>query len=230
MEHGNPDPRQVAEAAQELGRALDEAQAAALATYLGLLEKWNAKTNLVGPRTWRAMLAELVADSWHLADLLSGLDLPPDVVTLDFGAGAGIPGVPLRVFWQAGSYVLVEPRTKRVAFLRQCLAMMRLPRTEVFEGRAEALRREADICLSRAFQPWREFLGTAGRHARGGEPPLAVVFSNEAAPDGPVPHGYGLALARAYPSRGRTGYIWIFGPSISSRESLKMSLVASASA
>ncbi|MFP5240422.1 MAG: 16S rRNA (guanine(527)-N(7))-methyltransferase RsmG [Acidobacteriota bacterium] len=215
MQQGNPDPRQVAQAAQDLGRTLDETQAQALATYLGLLEKWNARTNLVGPRTWRAMLEELVADSWHLADLLAGLELPENPVTLDFGAGAGIPGVPLRVFWQAGSYVLIEPRAKRVAFLRQCLAMMRLPRTEVFEGRCEALGREADVCLSRAFQPWREFLGTAARYARGGRLPLVVVFSNEETPEAPIPHGYALAQARAYPSRGRTGYCWVFSPNIS---------------
>lgn len=223
MASGNPLPGEVASAARDLGRELDPEQAAGLAVYLGLLETWNRRTNLVGPRVWPEMLSQLAADSWHLADLLEGLDLPPEPVSLDFGAGAGIPGVPLRLFWGAGRYVMIEPRAKRAGFLRQCVAMMRLRGTEVFEGRAEDVAERADICLSRAFQPWREFLETAGRYLRrrdgtdGGSgiprAPLVVVFANEAAPGEPVPGGYVLAKTRAYPARGATGYFWVFTPS-----------------
>lgn len=240
MTTGNPTPETVTRAALALGRELTPEQAAGLAAYLGLLESWNRKTNLVGPRSWPEMLSELVADSWHLADLLGSLDLPQDCVTFDFGAGAGIPGLPLRVFWKTGRYVMIEPRAKRAGFLRQCAAMMRLKDTEVFEGRAEEVREKADVCLSRAFQPWREFLETSRLYLRSmpgsaGEvrcgtnatqqPPGAgqpgrksavVVFSNEAQPEAAVPEGYGAAAVTAYPSRGKTGYFWVFPPSICS--------------
>jgi len=244
MATGNPSPSDVADAALGLGRKLTPEQSAGLATYLGLLQTWNRKTNLVGPRVWPHMLSELVADSWHLAELLDELTLPGSPVTLDFGAGAGIPGVPLRLFWKKGRYVMIEPRSIRAGFLRQCAAMMRLPGTEVFEGRAEAVRDNADVCLSRAFQPWREFLKTALRHGRqttveGGksvpgavkfasleEPgskagadetagyPVVIVFAKEASPDGPVPEGFVLVRSKAYPSRGGVGYFWVFAPSI----------------
>ncbi|MFP5221388.1 MAG: 16S rRNA (guanine(527)-N(7))-methyltransferase RsmG [Acidobacteriota bacterium] len=243
MTTGNPTPESVARAALALGRELTPEQAAGLAAYLGLLESWNRKTNLVGPRAWPEMLSELVADSWHLADLLASLDLPDDCVTFDFGAGAGIPGLPLRVFWKTGRYVMIEPRAKRAGFLRQCAAMMRLSGTEVFEGRAEDVRGKADVCLSRAFQPWREFLETsrlflrsapgcpegpgeqagAGkavqRDAAGAQPgrkSAVVVFSNEAQPEAAVPKGFGAAAVTPYPSRGKTGYFWVFAPSICS--------------
>lgn len=218
MTAGNLDPVAVADAARKLGRALAPEQASGLARYLELLETWNRRTNLVGPRRWPEMLSELVADSWRLADLMGELDLPPDPVTIDFGAGAGIPGVPLRLFWDAGRYVLVEPRAKRAAFLRQCAAMLRLKGTEVFEGRAEAVRLEADVCLSRAFQPWREFLETSrGFLGRGGRGPgRVVVFAGEASPGGPLPEGYALALSRPYPRPSGTGYFWVFEPSMAS--------------
>lgn len=231
MTTGNPTPDSVARAALALGRELTPEQATGLAAYLGLLESWNRKTNLVGPRAWPEMLSELVADSWHLADLLASLGLPDDCVTFDFGAGAGIPGLPLRVFWKTGRYVMIEPRAKRAGFLRQCAAMMRLKDTEVFEGRAEDVREKADVCLSRAFQPWREFLETSRLYLRSmpgsaaqqdpeaGQPrrkSAVVVFSNEAQPEAAVPEGFGAAAVTAYPSRGKTGYFWVFAPSICS--------------
>uniref|UniRef100_A0A7C4EKG0 Ribosomal RNA small subunit methyltransferase G n=1 Tax=Fundidesulfovibrio putealis TaxID=270496 RepID=A0A7C4EKG0_9BACT len=220
MATGNPAPEEVSRASSALGRELTAGQASALSVYLGLLETWNRKTNLVGPRRWPDMLSELVADSWHLADLLGGLALPEDCVTIDFGAGAGIPGVPLRVFWDAGRYVLVEPRAKRAAFLRQCAAMMRLKTTEVYEGRAEEVNENAQVCLSRAFQPWREFLETSRRFLQkspgGGPGPFVVVFAGGAAPEGGLPKGYQLAVSRRYPRPGGEGYFWVFAPSIAS--------------
>lgn len=220
MTTGNPTPDNVARAALALGRELTPEQAAGLAAYLGLLESWNRKTNLVGPRAWPEMLSELVADSWHLADLLESLDLPDDCVTFDFGAGAGIPGLPLRAFWKTGRYVMIEPRAKRAGFLRQCAAMMRLTGTEVFEGRAEDVRGKADVCLSRAFQPWREFLETSRLFLRAGAKcggrSAVVVFSNEAQPEAAVPEGFGAAAVTTYPSRGKMGYFWVFPPSICS--------------
>jgi 16S rRNA (guanine527-N7)-methyltransferase len=184
MASGKPTPPDVARAARALGRELSPEQASGLAVYLGLLETWNRRTNLVGPSAWPDMLASLVADSWNLADLLRDLSLPETPLTLDFGAGAGIPGVPLRLFWQAGRYVLIEPRAKRAGFLRQCLALMRLTNTEVFEGRAEDLRLTADLCLSRAFQPWRVFLATAERFAGGRGAGPAVGGGEARLPEG----------------------------------------------
>ena len=222
-----PTPRAVTLAARSLGRELDDSQASGLAAYLGLLQTWNARTNLVGPRQWPLMLSELVADSWWLADMLGELpDTLPGAggpekdawnpLVLDFGAGAGIPGIPLRLFWGAGRYILIEPRAKRAGFLRQCTAMLRLAGTEVFEGRAESVKTRADMCLSRAFEPWPRFLERAAGfrpvHGAGdsGPLPLAVVFATREHPEEPVPAGYRLALSRAYPSRGKTGYFWVF--------------------
>jgi len=220
MADTHPTPQNVTTAARGLGQELNAAQAQGLAVYLELLETWNRRTNLVGPKTWPRMLARLVADSWRLADLLRELPLPPDPVTLDFGAGAGLPGVGLRLFWKAGRYVMIEPRAKRAAFLRQCLAMMRLKEAEVFEGGYEALPLRADICLSRAFQPWRTFLATAERFASDATPqtPLIIVFASAKTPDQPVPQGWWLRASRKYPrfkesgELGEPGYFWVFAP------------------
>jgi len=105
-------PEAVARQTASLGRKLTNEQARSLTIYLELLEKWNKKMNLVGPRDWQTMLATLMIDSWNLADVLQSLDLGDGFRTLDLGAGAGLPGIPLRVFWDQGEYILVESRQK----------------------------------------------------------------------------------------------------------------------
>jgi 16S rRNA (guanine527-N7)-methyltransferase len=166
MRAPEPTPAAVAAAASALGRNLDPDQARGLALYLAELAAWNRRMNLVGRGDWREVLADLVADSWRLADFLLGLAWPagegrPHCV--DVGAGAGLPGIPLRLFWDAGEYVLLEPRQKRAAFLNRALSLLRLPRTRAVCARLEEAGDlfPADLFLSRAFRPWPEVLELA---------------------------------------------------------------------
>ncbi len=156
------------------GFGLEPAQAEALAGYLTLLMKWNAAMNLVGAATWRGALEDLVMDSFHLADFLKGF-APAGAETWDLGAGAGLPGIPLRMVWQEGSYWLVESRQKRALFLSTVLARHPLPRTFVFRGRAEDFMRgkKADIIVSRAFMPLDRMLELTGGFLK---PEGRVVF------------------------------------------------------
>ena len=166
MTKTNPTAADVAAAANRLGRHIETAQAEPLAAYLDQLVTWNRKMNLVGPGKWQAIFDTLVVDSLHLADFLPTLDLPDDPLTLDLGAGAGLPGIPLRALWQAGDYWLVEVRQKRALFMQSVVGKLRLPGTHVFHGRAEAVmdhlaetgRVRADLILSRAFMPWPKLL------------------------------------------------------------------------
>ncbi len=150
------------------GFDLPEATLRPLAAYLDLLMQWNRVMNLVGTRTAEETFATLVVDSLHLASFLeqdwtagTPLNHAPDC--WDLGAGAGLPGLPLRMLWQKGSYWMVEAREKRALFLSTVLARTPLPGTHVFRGRAEAFmagppRRTADLVVSRAFMPWPDVL------------------------------------------------------------------------
>lgn len=197
--------------ARNLGLQPTLEQAGSLAAYLGLLEKWNRSTNLVGPRDWREMFSTLVLDSFHLAGFLETLPLPEAPLCLDLGAGAGLPGIPLRVLWQRAAYHLVEVREKRAAFLRVCLGTLKLPGTFVFAGRAEDATRKlgaADLVLSRAFLPWAELLPLARPMlAPGGR---LVVLANEPPPD--LPYGWRLTAQLAYAAAGKPRYFWGLEP------------------
>jgi 16S rRNA (guanine527-N7)-methyltransferase len=207
-------PAELALEAQILGRTLTPHQAEGLSRYLTLLCRWNARMNLVGPREWRDMLSRLVVDSWHLADYLETLPLPSEPLTLDLGAGAGIPGIPLRMFWKRGQYHMVESRQKRAVFIRQALVETGIDDTFVIGDRVERLPaqlRSADLVLSRAFMPWRDVLELAGTLlAPGG---TVLVMALQERPER-IPEGWQPGPAYAYDAAGESRYFWSFIPAM----------------
>jgi 16S rRNA (guanine527-N7)-methyltransferase len=218
----------VAEAAAGLGRELTPDQAAGLAGYLDLLLHWRRKINLVGPSDWPIILSTLVADSWYLADFLAGpaaaavLPAPEAPLRLlDFGAGAGLPGIPLRLFWPRGEYVLLESRLKRAIFLGEAVDRLGLLRTRVAEGRVEdtvpgELARASKafiLCLSRAFAPWPRFLEICRELVPA---PMAVLaMTNDPIPSQEVPREFFLSVQVDYPAAGRTRSLALFTPTAS---------------
>ncbi|MEG6506644.1 16S rRNA (guanine(527)-N(7))-methyltransferase RsmG [Nitratidesulfovibrio sp. 1201_IL3209] len=193
--------KELARLCAEAGFAPDETPEAAqavLAGYLELLMKWNRVMNLVGTRTWQATFRTLIVDSLHLARFLRSLPLPEAPETWDLGAGAGLPGIPLRAVWQAGIYHLVDAREKRTLFLSNVLARHPLPGTVVFRGRVEEFmptRPKADCVVSRAFLPWPEVLELVRGHVAPGG--VVVFLANEGAPAS-LPTGWRVAARAEY--------------------------------
>lgn len=220
-----PDPALVAARAAGAGHRLASGQAEALALYLELLMQWNARMNLVGARTWEQAFDDLAADSLHLAALLRDLAasgiLPDEPLCLDLGAGAGLPGIPLRIVWPHGTYHMIEPREKRALFLGVATARLGLPGTSVVRSRAEELPGplcHADLVLSRAFMPWRGYLALAkGLLAPGG---VCLVMALQAFEDEP-PEGFALVRQQAYEvfpeGVAQARYFWCFTPESVSR-------------
>jgi len=228
-----PAPGEVSGEAKRAGFKLAPEQAVALAQYITLLLKWNRAMNLVGRADWPGVFRDLAADSLHLAEFLKGLALPPQPLTLDLGAGAGLPGIPLRVLWPEGDYVLVEVREKRAIFLAQTVAAMKLARTFVQHGRAEVAlaglaglglsqpRERADLVLSRAFMPWPKLLPLAAEllaPTTGQGAGRLVVLANEPPPSAAAlaetGGGFALEASQDYPASGKTRYFWSLIPAM----------------
>lgn len=153
--------------------------------------------NLVGATTWQLALTDLIVDSFHLARLLAPLALSDKAITLDLGAGAGLPGIPLRMVWQQGTYTMVEVRQKRQTFLAHALGQLELPRTQLFAGTAEnALARQGpvEMVVSRAFKPWQEVLSLVRGQTR------RVVFMTNAPAPQDLPEGWRLEGETVYES------------------------------
>ncbi|MDZ7762566.1 MAG: RsmG family class I SAM-dependent methyltransferase [Desulfovermiculus sp.] len=204
----------------ELGRMarsefpwLQSASLELLSLYISELLTWNKKINLVGKQNWESTYSYLVKDSLYLAELLSRLDLPPAPLSLDLGAGAGLPGIPLRIVWTAGEYYLVEPRQKRGLFLHHAVRTMSLPRTYVRICRAQEVHdHPADLILSRAMCPWPDLLSLA-RPMLSGQGRV-VVFSNQVwNPAHTCPEGWAFLRQESYQAGNlEQRYFWVFSP------------------
>jgi 16S rRNA (guanine527-N7)-methyltransferase len=138
-----------------LGRPATALERKAFDRYADLLILWNRTHHLTALRTRAAIGRGLFLDSLLFRGLLpSG---PKRVV--DIGAGAGIPGVPLRIADHEISLTLVESRRKPVSFLHALARDLQLTQVEIHHGRAEALTAEVpelsdkcDFVVSRAVR------------------------------------------------------------------------------
>lgn len=104
--------------AADLGVAPDVA--GRLAVYLDLLEAWNTRVNLTAARTPAARVDVLLRPILPLAPILSPGRL------LDIGSGNGSPGLVLAALRPDVEVTLLEPRTRRWAFLREAARAMGL--------------------------------------------------------------------------------------------------------
>ena len=136
-----------------LGRAATPAERAAFGRYANLLVLWNRAHHLTALKTRAEIGRGLFLDS-----LLFGAFLPRGPVrVLDIGAGAGIPGVPLRMVEPSVSLTLIESRRKPVSFLRALVRDLAMPDISLHHGRAEGVISEVpeltgifDVVLTRA--------------------------------------------------------------------------------
>jgi 16S rRNA (guanine527-N7)-methyltransferase len=139
-----------------------------------LLMQWNSSVNLTGARSVVEVIGEHVVDSFAMARLV-----PAGSSVVDVGAGGGFPGLPFALTRPDARVTLVEPRAKRVAFLRTAVRELRLNNAEVVRERADGLNRGGfDVAASRATFPPEEWLDLGLRLVR--PEGLVLVFSGRA--------------------------------------------------
>jgi 16S rRNA (guanine527-N7)-methyltransferase len=119
-----------------------------LSTYLDLLLKWNARTNLTAIRDpdeiVRRHFGESLFAGVHLAAKLAS-----EATLLDLGSGAGFPGLPIQLLLPGLQVTLAESQNKKATFLREAVRTLGLP-TRVHAARAETLTSQFDCVTLRA--------------------------------------------------------------------------------
>lgn len=113
---------------------LDENAVRQFEIYLALLLKWNARINLTAVRTPEEILRRHFAESFFAAQ-----HIPKKVKTLlDFGSGAGFPGIPIAICRPEIGVTLAESHQKKASFLREAVRTLAL-KAEVWPARVEAM-------------------------------------------------------------------------------------------
>ena len=137
---------QLSTGSAHAGCILDEPATQRCTQFLELLYTWNKVHNLTGTLCRSEAVPRHLLDSLSIAPLLKGQR------HLDIGAGAGFPGMPLAICRPADQWTLLDSRGKRVAFLRQACATLKLTRVEAVHSRVENYRptENFDTLVSRA--------------------------------------------------------------------------------
>jgi 16S rRNA (guanine527-N7)-methyltransferase len=118
--------------------------------YLHELIEWNKKFNLTAITEPSDIKLKHFADSLALLDVIK----LTDEAVIDVGAGAGFPGLPLKIACPGIKLTLLEATGKKVEFLKHLVTKLNLSDVTVIKERAEEFAKEKrevfDIAVARA--------------------------------------------------------------------------------
>jgi 16S rRNA (guanine527-N7)-methyltransferase len=116
--------------------------------YQLLLKNWTYKVNLVSDSD--------VENLWkkHFLPSLMPLELmliPNNSMCLDAGSGAGLPGIPIKLFRPDIHLDLCEANRKKSLFLTEVIKALDLRQAKVYNERIEMIADKYDLIFSRAL-------------------------------------------------------------------------------
>jgi 16S rRNA (guanine527-N7)-methyltransferase len=179
------------------GGLVDGAVFDKLHTYLNLLLKWNARTNLTAIREPREIVGRHFGESLFVAGKLGAFGS-----LLDFGSGAGFPGIPIQLLHPGSMVTLAESQGKKAAFLREAVRELGL-RSEIWGGRVEAMPegQRFEIVALRAVDDMSAALKEAGRRASDRVLVMGTVLDSQGLAE--ILSGFGMGSMVEIPGRER---------------------------
>ena len=152
------------------GVDLEPRQLEHLSQYLGLLMRWNAKTNLTAIRDEESIVIRHFGESLFAARHLFPNGVGASTV-IDLGSGAGFPGIPLKICAPEIALTLIESQNKKATFLKEVARALGLQHVTVYNGRAEQFAAKADLVTLRAVEHFESVLPIAASLASSGSQP-----------------------------------------------------------
>ena len=144
-----------------------------LLVFVSRMMEWNARINLTGAKSRGELVSEHLIDSFAMTRFL-----PSSCSVADIGAGGGLPGIPLAILRPDVSLAMVEPRAKRVAFLRSITHELGLRNVLIHRCRCGDLEATGfDACASRATFPPEEWLRVGQGLVR--KEGVVLLFANQ---------------------------------------------------
>ncbi|MBM3942798.1 MAG: 16S rRNA (guanine(527)-N(7))-methyltransferase RsmG [SAR202 cluster bacterium] len=146
----------LARGAAELGLDLTQRQLEQFEVFYRELADWNQRMNLTSIVEYEEVQVKHFLDSLTACLALPG-GLPPGTRVIDVGAGAGLPGIPLKLLFPEIHLILVESVGKKTTFMRHLATALGLTEVEVHTARAEELgqqpefRGNFDLALARGL-------------------------------------------------------------------------------
>ena len=133
-----------------------------LCAYCELVVAWNQRVDLTAARSADELVDLLLADALAMTSVTRA---PTAERWFDVGSGVGAPGIPLALL-SPMHMSLIEPRTKRVAFLRTAAGSLQRSDIAVHRRRSDEFpAASCEVAVSRATLPPPEWLIEGSRLA-----------------------------------------------------------------
>ena len=141
---------------QKMGININNEQIRKFSRYLELLVQWNQKINLTSLKTSQEIIIKHFLDSISCVKVINKYVNKEGISVIDVGAGAGFPGIPIKIICPSIRLSLLEARKKKSIFLKKVTEEMNFQQAKILNGRAEAFGKSADhrerydVAISRA--------------------------------------------------------------------------------
>ncbi len=129
--------------------------------YMQVLQRANEQVNLTAITDEAGIIEKHFIDSLSILNIVSPKTFGHPISMIDVGAGAGFPGVPLKLLFPNIHLTLVDSVQKKVKFLSEISGVLGLKDTTCIALRAEivghdpSLREAFDIAVARAVSETR---------------------------------------------------------------------------
>ena len=138
---------------------LSEDQLNNISTYIDMLLKWNARTNLTAVRDPEQIVQRHFGESLFAARNLVAKE--STITAADVGSGAGFPGIPMKIYAPGLRSTFIESHGKKATFLREVCRGLKFTNINVFSGRAEDWQQTSEVVTLRAVEKFGEVLPVA---------------------------------------------------------------------
>ena len=151
----------LARGARVLGLALTEEQVALFARFRRELLEWNRCVNLTAIADPALVLTRHFLDALTVVLAVPAQQRARPLHVVDVGAGAGLPGLALKIVVPQWQMTELDAVGKKTRFVAHVAGVLGLQGVTVLTGRAEDLARERehreryDLCLARGVAPLR---------------------------------------------------------------------------
>ncbi|MBI4829549.1 MAG: class I SAM-dependent methyltransferase [Nitrospinae bacterium] len=140
-------------------RTFDPTLLARLDAFTNLLLKWNRSFSLTSIRDEEVFIKLVAPSAWL------GLEYERERVgtVIDFGSGAGIPGIPMAMTNPSARYILVDSNQKKIGFIKNCISDRTLWEAPNASAMLVRLNPEGGGILPRADRVVARASGSMGR-------------------------------------------------------------------
>jgi 16S rRNA (guanine527-N7)-methyltransferase len=123
--------------------------------YHDLILSWSQRINIVSKKDLGTLLERHILDS-----IVPATEIPESGQLVDIGSGAGFPAIPLALIRPVLNITMMEPRHKKVLFLREVCSILKLGNVSIVESRLEDFVSDPlfDIATIRALPRWKLLL------------------------------------------------------------------------